>query len=114
MLAKKTPIGGPGRSKYKAQRTTVDGMTFDSKKEAARWGELRMLSAGGQITGLLRQVEYPLVVEGQLITTYRADFRYVDASGETVVEDTKGVLTPVYRLKKKLMAAIYGIAIRET
>jgi hypothetical protein len=103
----------PARSKYGSRRTTVDGVTFDSAKEATRWGELVMMQKAGHISGLRRQVSYDLVVNGHKVATYRADFVYADASGLDVVEDVKGFRTPVYRLKRRLMLACHGADVRE-
>ncbi|MGD9714830.1 MAG: DUF1064 domain-containing protein [Thermomicrobiales bacterium] len=100
-------------SKYKAVRTTLDGITFASKREAERYATLKLLEKAGDITKLELQPRYPLVVNDQLVGNYVADFRYRDEQGNTVVEDAKGVKTPVYKLKKKLMKAIYGIEVRE-
>ena len=102
-------------SKYKAEKTTVDDITFDSKKEAIRYNELKLLEKIGVITNLKRQVPYVLIEKSEYGRTirYLADFVYVE-KGETVVEDCKGVKTPIYRLKKRLMAEKYGILIKET
>lgn len=92
----------------------MNGIRFDSKREAKRYQELCLLEKAGGIAKLELQPRFPLVVNGEKITSYRADFRYLDVrSGEIVVEDAKGVKTPVYRLKKKLVRAIYGIDIQE-
>lgn len=91
-------------------------MKFDSKKEAARWGELLILQRVASISALRRQVRFPLVVNGVLVCVYVADFVYIEA-GRRVIEDVKSAFTrklPVYRLKKKLMRAVWGIDIRET
>ncbi len=103
---------GP-RSKYGAVKTTVDGIVFHSKLEARQWSELRLQERGGLISNLERQVSYCLKLNGILIANYVADFRY-QRDGVTVVADSKGVRTPVYRLKKKLMQALYGIEIQES
>lgn len=101
------------RSKYGNRRTTIDGITFDSAKEALRWQELRLLEAAGEIRNLARQARYRLEVNGAKVCDYVADFTY-DEGDTFVVEDVKGRRTPVYSLKKKLMKAIHGIEIRET
>lgn len=110
------------RSKYHAKKTVVDGIEFDSRKEAKRWQELRMLEKAGAISDLKRQVKYELIpaqkdpATGKVIEracTYIADFCYVE-DGETVTEDTKGFRTDAYRIKRKLMLQKYGIRIRET
>lgn len=73
-----------------------------------------MLQRAGHIELLERQVKYPLVVSGLKVGTYIADAAYFDKqTGEHIVEDVKGFLTPVYRLKKKLVKALYGVEIRE-
>ena len=102
-------------SKYNNTKIRVDGRLFDSKAEAARWQELQLLERAGEITELERQVEYELIPKqkGERAVKYIADFRYIDHEGKTVVEDTKGVKTPVYILKRKLMLRVHGIRIRE-
>lgn len=100
-------------SKYHARPKTVDGIWFHSTKEANRYQELMLLSKAGQITSLEFQPKYDLIVNGLKICTYVADFRYKEF-GQVVVEDVKGVRTPVYRLKAKLMLACHGIEILET
>lgn len=106
-----------GPTKYRNQRTEVDGIWFDSKAEADRWRGLKLLERAGQIRDLDRQVNYPLAVNGVLICDYRCDFTYDEAAGNgqwrRVVEDVKGVPTPAYLLKKALMFAVHGIEIRE-
>lgn len=122
-------LRGRGRSKYGAQRTTVDGWTFDSKREAARYQELLLLGRMGVVRNLELQPKFPLVVNGERVATYIADFRYEQEEFEfhdngpdgrcwpgwhDVVEDLKGMDTPVSRLKRKLVAAIYDINVRVT
>lgn len=93
---------------------TADGITHDSKTEAQRWEELKLMQAAGEICGLQRQVDIGLVGrDGPIMTdggkqqrVYRADFVYVDnALGITVVEDRKGHETEVFKLKKAILAA---------
>jgi len=98
----------------KADRT-VDGITFDSKGEMLRWLDLRNLERAGAIRALEHRVPYALVVNGQPICKYYADFAYYE-DGHLVVEDFKSAptRTPVYRLKAKLMKALHGITIKET
>lgn len=108
-----------GRSKYHARRTTVDGITFDSKREADRYLVLKSMEEEGVIEDLRRQVRYELVpafdVDGRHCRPvyYVADFVYVE-DGKEVVEDVKGMRTDVYRLKSKLFARRYGKVIKET
>lgn len=101
-------------SKYHATRTVVDGITFDSKREAARYTELKLMQRAGLISDLRRQVKFELIPkqQGERAVSYIADFVYSE-DGQTVVEDVKGVRTPVYRIKKKLMLWRHGIRIRE-
>lgn len=104
----------PSPSKYKNKKTEVDGVIFHSKREAKRYGELKLLEGQGKIKELVLQPPYPCKVNGHVVTTYVADFRYYDVcSGRVVVEDSKGFRTPEYKLKKKLVEALYGIQIVE-
>lgn len=108
-----------GRSKYHAKKTVVDGITFDSRREADRYIVLKGMEEEGAIDGLRRQVRYELVpafdVDGRHYRPvfYVADFVYRE-DGREVVEDVKGMRTDVYRLKSKLFARRYGKAIKET
>jgi hypothetical protein len=104
-------------SKYHAQKTDADGLTFDSKKEAARYRVLKIRLKIGEIGFLARQVEFQFSIEGEKIASYFADFVYREAStGELVVEDVKSDATrklPVYRLKRKMMWLQHKIKIKE-
>jgi hypothetical protein len=86
---------------------------FDSTGEQTRHGELEWLVKGGAITELEHHPKIPLEVNGVLVTTYEPDWRYVQ-DGVVVIEDFKGFATPVYQLKKRLLLALHGIAIKET
>lgn len=111
-----TPPTKPKKSKYGAVKTEVDGIVFDSKHEAKRYQELRLLEQAGEITNLRLQVPYilfPKSKHGRALK-YIADFTYNDRNGQLIVEDAKGVKTPVYRLKRRMMAEIYNIEIKET
>ena len=100
--------------KYGNVATVVDGRRFASKKEAARYQALRVLETAGAITALECQPSYRLEAHGWLICRYLADFRYVVAgTGQMVVEDVKGVRTPAFVLKKRLMLACHGIDVVE-
>lgn len=104
-------------SKYHNQKVTVDGITFDSVKEMARWHELRLMERAGEITGLVRQVRIEIIPKTKLYraVSYVADFVYFDKrEGKTVYEDVKGMQTEVYKLKKKLLYWRHGIEIKET
>lgn len=117
-------------SKYNSKKTVIDGIVFDSKKEARRFSVLKALEQAGEISGLQRQVEFVLIPEqrepdtigirggrkkGNLIErkcSYVADFVYV-RDHELVVEDVKGIRTQEYIIKRKLMNHIHGIRIKE-
>jgi hypothetical protein len=110
---------------------TNDGVVHDSRKEANRWTELKLLERAGEITDLKRQMEFLLIPpQYEEITTgkrtkktkrklverpvvYRADFVYHNENGEIVVEDTKGFKTRDYIIKRKLMLYVYGIKVEE-
>lgn len=104
--------------KYHNRKTTVDGILFDSRKEAIRYRELRLLERAGEIQNLRLQVKYEIIPKQgkEKAAYYIADFVYKelkDDRWETVVEDCKGMKTDVYKLKKKLMRHVYGVEIRE-
>ena len=124
------------RHKYGNKKITADGQVFDSKKEFKRWCELSLLERAGEITHLQRQVPFLLIPEqrapstevykrgpragqpkpGPVLernVTYIADFIY-EENGKAVVEDTKGLRTKEYVIKRKLMLYRYGIQIKET
>jgi len=107
----------PQESKYHNKRVTVDGITFDSVKEASRWQELRMLERAGEITGLVRQQKIELIPKTKLYRAcyYVCDFIYYDKrENKTIYEDVKGVRTKEYLLKRKLLYWRHGIEIKET
>ena len=105
-------------SKYHARKVTVNGITFDSKKEARRWSELKLMESAGIITDLRRQVTFQLLPSQkgdgrtERPANYVADFVYQE-NGKTVVEDTKGMKTRDYILKRKILLFIHGITIKE-
>lgn len=111
-----TPPKRPKKSKYGAVKTEVDGIKFDSKHEALHYQELRLLEQAGEITNLRLQVPFELIPKSKygMPIRYIADFTYNDLNGQLIVEDAKGVKTPVYRLKRRMMAEIYNIEIKET
>lgn len=119
--------------KYGNKKTTVDGIEFDSRKEASRYCELKLLQRAGQISNLELQKDFELIPaqyeyferygkQGQRLkdgkkciensVKYKADFVYTE-NGKTVVEDTKGMKTKDYIIKRKLMLYIHGIRIKE-
>ena len=99
-------------SKYKARRTEVDGIVFDSAAESRRYSELLLLQRDGAIRNLELQVPLKFYVKDKPIFRWISDFAYFEGS-ERVFEDVKGFRTPVYKLKAKLISAQYGITIRE-
>lgn len=106
----------PAYHKYRAKKTVIDGVTFASKKEARRYGVLKKLEMAGEIEGLSLQPQYDLHTKnGVKVCAYRPDFVYLDKkTGLLVIEDCKGFLTDIYRLKRKWMLLEYGIEILET
>ncbi len=101
-------------NKFGAIKKEKGGQTFHSTGEADRYQQLFLMEVAGEISDLQTQVEYALVVNHMLIARYFADFVYKNQEGKLIVEDFKGLKTPEYGLKKKLMRAIYGIAIYES
>jgi hypothetical protein len=101
------------RHKYNAKRTIVDGILFDSRAEARRYGELKLLVRAKKIRDLEIKPRFPIAINGVKVCTYIADYRYKDDTGKVIVEDVKGAITAVYRLKKNLMRAVHGIEIYE-
>lgn len=106
-------------NKYGARKTTLDGITFDSAREASRWGQLVLLQRLGKIRDLERQVPFTLCPaedgpDGKRLRElkYIADFAYIDEKGYHV-EDSKGFRTKEYKLKKRLMWHLYGIEVEE-
>lgn len=119
--------------KYKNKKITINGIKFDSKKEAHRYSELTLMQKAGEISKLQRQVEFELIptqrefipyttktgkerLKSRVIerpVKYIADFVYTDKNGQMVVEDTKGIKTKDYIIKRKLMLFKNGIRIKE-
>ena len=102
-------------NKYFAKKTVAMGLKFDSRWEAERWGQLKSMERAGIVTQLERQIKYELSINDVKICDYIADFRYLleeeDGLSKLVIEDAKGILTPEFKLKKKMMKAIHGIDI---
>lgn len=101
-------------SKYNAKKTNVDGIKFDSIREADRYCELKLLEKAKEIRNLELQPRFLLQdkFKDKMGTTHRkieyvADFSYIDNDGKAIVEDVKGVLTDVYKIKKKMFLKIY-------
>ena len=111
----------PGYSKYKNEKIVIDGIKFDSNREGQRYLDLKMLERAGEIKNL--RLQYKFVLQDGYVgpsgkkirpITYIADFVYWDVrKGCIVVEDSKGMRTDVYKLKKKLFEFKYGMPINE-
>lgn len=103
--------------KYRNQRVDLDGFTFDSKREAARYAELKMLQKAGLIRDLELQPRFSVSIGGRHYCSYKADFRYFDVkAGCSIVEDVKSPATAKersYRLRKKAAELEHGIVVRE-
>ena len=108
-------------SKYRNTKTTVAGVTFDSKREAARHAELLLLQRAGHITDLRLQVPFELVkgvkfagaARARPALRYVADFVYTERDKQ-VIEDVKGVETTEFKIKRHLMLALLGLEVRVT
>lgn len=106
--------------KYRNEKVKVDGILFDSKKEARRYGELKMLKKAGKIKDFSIQYPFVFVLNKEKIFKYKADFRVEHLDGSVEVEDVKGFdrktkkfrTTPLFKLKKKLIEAQFGIKIK--
>lgn len=115
-----------GYKKFKNVPTTIDGIKFQSKGEADRYLELKLMERAGYISELSLQPKFPLVVNGNPVkirsgsypngraVSYYADFRYKDCNGVDIVEDFKGMDLPISRLKRALVESIYGIQVLVT
>lgn len=100
--------------KYHSVPTVVDRYRFASKREARYYQNLKLLEKAGAIQDIELQPAFPLVVNGVLIGKYVSDFRYVDCeTGEVVTVDVKGFRTKEYKLKKRLVEALYPVQIVE-
>ena len=97
------------------EKRTFEGIVFHSKREMIRWQELLLCERAGEITGLERQVEFPVKIGRKVVFRWFADFVYYDVkTKKRIVEDSKGHKTDVYKLKKKCVEAAYNITITET
>jgi len=105
-------------NKYRSKPCIIDGIRFASQKEGKRYQELLLLQKAKKIKNLRLQPKYPISINNKKICTYIADFEYYRLSNgesvEIITEDCKGFLTPIYKIKRKLMNAVYGIIITET
>lgn len=106
-------------SKYGNRKTVVDGITFDSRREANRYRQLKTLEQAGEITDLVLQPSFVLLdaftdAHGKRhqAIRYVADFQYTDRDGSVIVEDAKGIETAVFKLKRKLFLSRYPHELR--
>lgn len=107
-------------TKYRSRKAVLDGVVFDSRLEANRYAELKLLERAGEITDLRTQVKYTLIPAQkkpsggtERAVTYTADFAYRDKFGREIVEDSKGVRTQQYIIRRKLMLYVHGIEVKE-
>ena len=105
-------------NKFHAKKTEYNGRIYDSKKEAHRSFELDMLEKAGEISNIEYQPPFPIVINKVKVCLYKADFKYTEKDGTVIIEDVKGYKKgsayAMFRLKKKLVLAVYGIDILET
>jgi hypothetical protein len=113
------------KSKYNNVKTIIDGITFDSKKEAAYYNTIKLLKRAGEVTQIDLQPEFPYnmyctvpgINDGNRVFAkqykYIADFRVTYKDGRVEIIDVKGVKTSIYRQKKKIVEAIYNVKIIE-
>lgn len=102
----------PKRAKYGNRKVTVDGHRFDSKREAAYYGELKQREKAGEVFEVEMQRPFSIVINGQLVCTYKADFHFWDEKAKRRrVVDVKGFATPEFKLKAKLMRAVLGLEV---
>jgi len=97
-------------SKFKNIRTVIDGISFPSKAEGAYYCMLKLRERAGEVSNVEMQKPYALTVNGFLVCTYRADFVFDDLHEKRHrCVDVKGMQTPEFKIKKKLMWAVHGI-----
>lgn len=115
----------PAKNKYGAEKVTIDGHVFDSKKEARRYQDLKLLEKAGEIRALELQKPFKFPINGENIRyprsktgrkgreiVYQADFSYRNGENRLTVEDTKGMMTPDAKIKLALMKHINGIEVK--
>lgn len=103
-------------NKYYNKKIVIDNITFDSQREGNRYLIYKDEKYKGRIRDFKLQVRYKFIINGSLVTSYIADFVLLHLNGSQEVIDVKSDATrklPVYRIKKKLMKAIYGIDVKE-
>ena len=105
-------------NKYRAKKTVVDGITFDSKREALRYGELKLLEKAKVIRDLevhpkFKLVRYPIEIKysNGRIAVYTADFSYITNAGDVVIEDVKGVVTSEAKFRIAVFESLYKLPV---
>jgi hypothetical protein len=107
-------LGSTRGNKYNARRTREGNFVYASGHEASRGRDVGLLEAAGEINDVRRQVWIEVLIDGEVICRYRADFVYREvATNRIVIEDPKGKRTPLYLLKKKIIEALSPIKIEE-
>lgn len=101
------------RSKYGNRWTVYNGRKYQSRAEARRAQELDILIRAGAVESWTPQPRFKIEIKGERITTYRGDFLVLWTDGRRTVEDVKGVVTEVYKIKRALMRAVLGVEIVE-
>lgn len=106
-------LSKPKRSKYGATKTMLDGITFDSKREAAYYSELKIREKAGEVSGVVLQRPFPIIINGQSVGKFLSDFAFIDHTQEDRlrVVDVKGYDTPLSRFKRKCVEAFYQIKV---
>ena len=118
-LVGKGKVGRESKSKFRRSAEvdrTIDGIVFDSKAEASRYADLRNLERAGEIIGLQRGQEYPLVVNGTVIGSYTPDFEYRTPTNGVVIEEVKSGTSGKekdYRLRRRVFEASTGLQVTE-
>ena len=107
---------GTKPNKYRNVKTKVDGVVFDSRKEAHHVQLLKILAKRGEITELILQPKFKfdgLVYDSGRTIEYWADAEYYDKHGKRHIVDVKGMKTPAYKIKRALMSYWFGIEVEE-
>lgn len=100
------------KNKFKAIRTTINGVTFASKKEANYYWQLKLRERAGEVSHIELQPTYDIIINGQHICKVKLDFRYYDNRDKCYhIVDVKGLDTPVSKLKRKLVNAQHNICV---
>ncbi|NNH67806.1 DUF1064 domain-containing protein [Rhizobium laguerreae] len=109
----KALLAKPKRSKYGAQKTMVDGILFDSKREAAYYSELKIREKAGEVSGVALQRPFPIIIAGTTVGKYVSDFAFIDHLQDRRLRiiDVKGFDTPLSRFKRKCVEAFYQIKV---